>query len=97
MLLLELEPLREHEGSDGVNPMPRGGLSYDVMPIYEYRCEQCEEVFEELILRSSDAETVACPRCGTSHPERLLSAASVSNRAGGSSGGAICVPRGGFS
>jgi putative FmdB family regulatory protein len=42
------------------------------MPIYEYRCEACEERFEELV--SADAPAPACPRCGAERAKRLLSA-----------------------
>ena len=41
------------------------------MPIYEYRCETCDERFEELVRRPD--ETVACPQCGGERAERLLS------------------------
>ncbi len=32
------------------------------MPVYEYRCEACEHVFEKLLLQGT--EPSACPRCG---------------------------------
>jgi|HubBroStandDraft_4_1064222.scaffolds.fasta_scaffold482858_2 putative FmdB family regulatory protein len=37
------------------------------MPIYEYLCEQCNERFEHLALRSADRDSkaAACPRCGS--------------------------------
>jgi putative FmdB family regulatory protein len=41
------------------------------MPIYEYRCPACDERFEELV-RNPDV-TVACPSCGDTSAERLLS------------------------
>jgi putative FmdB family regulatory protein len=41
------------------------------MPIYEYRCASCSERFEELVRRPEDA--VACPECGGTEAERLLS------------------------
>jgi putative FmdB family regulatory protein len=41
------------------------------MPIYEYRCAACSERFEELVRRPDD--TVACPECGGTQAERLLS------------------------
>lgn len=41
------------------------------MPIYEYRCRECETTFEVLV-RGSDA--VACPQCGSSSLDKLLSA-----------------------
>ena len=43
------------------------------MPIYEFRCLQCGEVFEKLF-RKSDAESVlACPECKSEELERVLS------------------------
>lgn len=40
------------------------------MPIYEYRCGTCGTEFEQLILRRTRP---ACPRCGGTRVERLLS------------------------
>jgi putative FmdB family regulatory protein len=42
------------------------------MPIYEYRCEACEERFEEF-LTSSDKPAPPCPKCGSTEVTRLLS------------------------
>lgn len=42
------------------------------MPMYEYRCNKCGEIFEELV--SSDDEKVPCPKCGSTETEKLLSA-----------------------
>ena len=42
------------------------------MPIYEYRCESCDERFEELVRRPDDP--VACPECDGTEVRRLLSA-----------------------
>ena len=66
------------------------------MPIYEYQCRTCDEIFEELVLRKSDEDELACPRCGEPHPPRILSA-TVSRSSGSGGGAAACVPRGGFS
>ena len=54
------------------------------MPMYDYRCKNCDEIFEELVFSSSvpDSE-IQCPKCGKSQSERLLSAPTVST--GGSS------------
>ena len=60
----------ETEEPGGTPPArPHGRLS--AMPIYEYRCESCAERFEELVRRPED--TVACPQCGGTEAERLLS------------------------
>jgi len=42
------------------------------MPIYEYRCEKCEERFEEY-LSTSDKPAPACPTCGSEKVQRRLS------------------------
>jgi len=42
------------------------------MPIYEYRCAQCENRFEELVFETKPA-IVNCPKCGTSEVSRLIS------------------------
>jgi len=34
------------------------------MPLYEYYCESCDEVFEALRAVSASDEPAPCPRCG---------------------------------
>ncbi len=41
------------------------------MPIYEYRCEDCEQIFEEW-QRNFEEKQVICPVCG-SNAERIIS------------------------
>ncbi len=41
------------------------------MPIYEYRCRNCNATFEMLVRAST---TVICPQCGGSSLDKLLSA-----------------------
>ncbi len=41
------------------------------MPIFEYKCSDCDNKFEELSM-SSD-ETVNCPECNSGRVEKLLS------------------------
>ena len=36
------------------------------MPIYEYECDGCKRVFEELIRGKSDEAELRCPGCGAS-------------------------------
>ena len=43
------------------------------MPIYEYRCAACGQVFERLV-RMGAAETPPCPACGWAEARRLVSA-----------------------
>lgn len=40
------------------------------MPIFEYRCDQCGNGFEELVFASTK---VACPKCHTSRVTKQLS------------------------
>jgi len=59
------------------------------MPIYEYRCSDCENKFEELVSRLEAA--VSCPKCGSDNTSRLISmfcASGTSSPAG--HGGSSC-------
>ncbi|MGB9606494.1 MAG: FmdB family zinc ribbon protein [Bryobacteraceae bacterium] len=50
------------------------------MPLYEYQCAECGEVFE-LLRRADEADEPAeCPRCGSEHTQRQLSLFSSSAR-----------------
>jgi putative FmdB family regulatory protein len=42
------------------------------MPLYEYRCEACDEPFEEFLF-SSTASPPPCPACGSAEVERRFS------------------------
>jgi putative FmdB family regulatory protein len=46
------------------------------MPVYEYRCELCEERFEEY-LSTSTKPAPPCPKCGAPGPTRLYSSIST--------------------
>jgi putative FmdB family regulatory protein len=64
------------------------------LPIYEYRCEACQKVFEELVLGSAQAEAV-CPSCGRGSAQRLMSATARSGTGeAASDGGRACGPVG---
>lgn len=59
------------------------------MPIYEYRCQKCGKVYEQ-VRRMSDADRdLECPECRSKKVERLLSAFSTG---GGSTPGGGCGP-----
>ena len=45
------------------------------MPIYEFKCSGCDEVFEVLVLRPIDRKE-SCPNCGSAETEKLLSVTS---------------------
>jgi putative FmdB family regulatory protein len=42
------------------------------MPLFEYRCADCDTTFEKLTSRAT-ADAVECPRCGSTHARRLIS------------------------
>ncbi len=58
------------------------------MPIYDYRCNDCEQVFD-LLVRTSDVPV--CPACGSSQLHKLLSVPAPTPNA---SGADSCAPGG---
>ena len=56
-----------------------------VMPIYEFKCMECEEVFEVLCVNSDDTVTMECKKCQSPNIERIMS--STNFAMGSSSGG----------
>jgi putative FmdB family regulatory protein len=55
------------------------------MPIYEYRCRECERTFEVFTQRKGQPATPACPECGrTDEVERVWSP--FAGRVGGGCG-----------
>jgi putative FmdB family regulatory protein len=59
------------------------------MPIYEYRCRNCERSFERLV---NGQQTVACPTCDSADVTRLLSLFGLKSEQGfvASAGGGGC-------
>lgn len=43
------------------------------MPVFEYRCEDCNKKFEILHLSNSKLDEVVCPHCGSKNYKKLLS------------------------
>lgn len=55
-------------------PAGRGGVPRNIcgaVPLYDFRCQRCEERFEALAGVSAGA---ACPSCGSEEVERVYSA-----------------------
>lgn len=50
------------------------------MPIYEYKCEDCENEFEELVF--SQDELPPCPKCQSGKVQKLMSACSAKTEGG---------------
>ena len=63
------------------------------MPIYEFKCPDCNEEFETLVFRSD--EQVTCPQCKGDKVKRMMSACGYKSsgspaRSAGSSGCSTC-------
>ncbi len=43
------------------------------MPIYEFKCTDCEEFFEVIIMNSEDDKTINCPKCKSNAFQRVVS------------------------
>ena len=48
------------------------------MPIYEYLCEKCGNMFEELTLSMNDKDSVKCPKCGAKGNRQVSGFAAIS-------------------
>ncbi|MCH8067881.1 MAG: zinc ribbon domain-containing protein [Candidatus Marinimicrobia bacterium] len=44
------------------------------MPMYDYRCKQCGDKFEELIFSWNKEKEIICPNCSSKDAERLIGA-----------------------
>jgi putative FmdB family regulatory protein len=53
------------------------------MPIYEFRCEQCQNVFELLAVQSNDLVSPECPACKSPEINRILSRTSIGSSKNG--------------
>ena len=64
------------------------------MPIYEYLCIECENIFDKLVSfsNSSYKDAIECPECGSNNTKKLMSAFSSS---GELSSVGSCGPAGG--
>ena len=47
------------------------------MPIYSYRCRDCQEKFDLLVGVTSKAAEQKCPKCGSQNIDKTLTAFSV--------------------
>lgn len=54
------------------------------MPIFEYRCNQCDKEFEKLVFRNDDTP-VLCPECNGKDVVKKMSAASLMGKDNSSS------------
>jgi putative FmdB family regulatory protein len=43
------------------------------MPLFEYQCQDCGQVFEVFTQQPEPSATAKCPACGKTNVERVLS------------------------
>ena len=58
----------------------------NVLPLYRYKCENCETEFEKLISmkdRYSKEVEIICPNCGSSNVQSIIHKPSFSLKGGG--------------
>ena len=66
------------------------------MPLYEFKCDKCTYMFEELCRMGENGRGRPCPKCGAKKLRRLMSvfavgASSTSSRSvSGSNAGSSC-------
>jgi putative FmdB family regulatory protein len=54
------------------------------MPLYDFRCDECFEEFEELLTNPNDREDLECPRCRGKKISQLISGFAMPSSGGGS-------------
>ena len=54
------------------------------MPIYEFICQECKNIFELLAIKEGDLVEIKCPTCDSDNLERVMSKVTVTS--GGNSG-----------
>lgn len=43
------------------------------MPIYEFKCLECEEYFEILVMKTEETVEMKCPKCEAVNFEKIIS------------------------
>lgn len=43
------------------------------MPLYEYKCDKCDNKFETLVSFRNAGNPVECPKCGSRETSKLMS------------------------
>jgi putative FmdB family regulatory protein len=56
------------------------------MPIYEFKCLECGEYFEILVMKSEESVEMACPKCKSESFERILSSTNYAMGEGAGAG-----------
>jgi len=62
------------------------------MPVYDYRCTDCNKTYDVYHKSREIAEDIVCPSCGSHSAKRLMSASMVSMGSGASSSSSYQAP-----
>jgi putative FmdB family regulatory protein len=54
------------------------------MPVYEYKCTKCGEIFELKLGFFHNKRSEKCPKCGGEEPRRVFSSFVIDTSTGGS-------------
>ena len=63
------------------------------MPIYEFRCDGCGQVFEHLALTKKEEKQASCPECGGEDLSRVMSACASVVESSAPGGNAAAAPQ----
>ena len=74
-----LENRRVFTGTVGSNPTLSASFLESMMPIYNYRCENCSAEFEKILPFSErDQNCLFCPECGSDEVTKIMSRSTFS-------------------
>jgi putative FmdB family regulatory protein len=62
------------------------------MPMYDFACRDCGQVFEKKLKMSESSDAQICPTCGSGDTRRHLSSAFAMGGGGRSAATAVSVP-----
>lgn len=54
------------------------------MPLFEFKCSECNKSFEELVRSANKIEEVTCPTCGSQKVNKKISIFASKTTGGGS-------------
>ena len=84
-----------------MSPKESAGINdNEDMPMYDYRCSECGERYEQLRRMAEADSGLVCPRCGSERVERQISSCAIGvagSSSSGGEGGGCSGRRGGFS
>jgi putative FmdB family regulatory protein len=62
------------------------------MPIYEFQCPGCGQIFDKLMRFSEADQLPVCPHCGEKETQKMITAGAVISGSSGGNGAAVSRP-----